>query len=98
MEKDEQDVRKIISRSRKKLKNFLNNECRIFNPSSKCKCRMNTLIESIDLPKEYQRIRTVAQRISIFRQAEEVLPARIYWEKYFHKYVHNQEIVVTNLS
>ncbi|MCL1809055.1 MAG: RNA polymerase sigma factor [Clostridiales bacterium] len=80
----EQDARKSVSRSRKKLRNFLNRECRIFNPCSECKCRMNMLIESIDLPSEYQRIRDLAERISIFRQAEKVLPTKNYWEKYFH--------------
>jgi len=41
---------------------------------------MNTLLEEIDLPGEYQRIREIAKRISIFRQAEQVLPTRNYWE------------------
>jgi len=80
---DEQGVRKSLSRSRKKINNFLNNECRIFNPASKCKCRMNTLLKSINLPREYQRIRNLSKRVSIFRQAEKILPARNYWEKYF---------------
>ena len=80
---DERGVRKSLSRSRKRINNFLNNECRIFNPNSKCKCRMNTLLESINLPREYQRIRNLGKRISIFRQAEKILPSRNYWEKYF---------------
>ena len=84
MDRNEQDVRKIISRSRKKLRNFLNRECRIFNPDSECKCRMNALIDSISLPEEYRRIRGLAKRISIFRQADEVLPAKNYWEKHLY--------------
>ena len=83
MGKDEQEARKSISRSRIRLRNFLNNECRIFNPHSKCKCRMNTLLEGVNLPTEYQRIRDVGKRISIFRQAEKILPAKNYWETYF---------------
>ena len=82
MDADEQYIRKTMSRSRAKLRNFLKNECRIFNPASKCKCRMNTLLEGINLPEEYQRIRDLGKRISIFRQADEILPAKNYWEKY----------------
>jgi len=43
---------------------------------------MNTLLEGINLPEEYQRIRDLGKRISIFRQADEILPAKNYWEKY----------------
>ena len=78
--KDEPTVRKTLSRSRTKLRSFLNGNCRIFNPNSECKCRMNTLLEGIDLPTEYQRIRDIGKRISIFRQVEEVLPTKNYWE------------------
>ena len=82
MGKDERETRKSLSRSRKKLRNFLNSECRIFNPDSECKCRMNTLLDSISLPEEYRRIRNVGRRISIYRQAEKILPAKNYWEKF----------------
>lgn len=82
MEKDEPYIRKTMSRSRTKLRNFLNNECRIFNPNSKCKCRMNALLNNISLPEEYQKIRDFGKRISIFRQADEILPSKNYWEKY----------------
>ena len=77
---DESALRKALSRSRAKLRSFLNRDCRIVNPGSVCKCRMNKLLEGIDLPAEYQRIREIAKRISIFRQAEQVLPAKNYWE------------------
>jgi len=82
MEKDEQYIRKTMSRSRAKLKNFLNNECMIFNPNSKCKCRMNALLNNINLPQEYQRIRGLGEHISIFIQADRILPSKNYWEKY----------------
>lgn len=82
MDKDEPTVRKALSRSRTKLRNFLNMNCRIFNPNSECKCKMNTLLENIDLPNEYQRIRDIGKFISIFRQAEQILPTKNYWEKF----------------
>ena len=71
-----------MSRSRAKVRSFLNNECRIFNPASKCKCGMNKLLDGINLPEGYQRIKDLGKRISIFRQTEEMLPAKNYWEKY----------------
>ena len=80
MGKNEPTIRKILSRSRTKLRNFLNRDCRIFNPDSKCKCRTNTLIEGIDLPGEYKRIRMIAKHISILQQADKILPAKNYWE------------------
>ncbi|MCL2127396.1 MAG: RNA polymerase sigma factor [Treponema sp.] len=82
MDMDEGAVRKTLSRSRARLRSFLNGNCRIFNPNSECKCRMNTLLEGIDLPGEYQRIRDIGKRVSIFRQAEEILPTKNYWEKH----------------
>jgi len=80
--KSEVDIRKTISRSRKKLRNFLNSNCRIFNPDSSCKCRMAHMIEDINLHREYQKIRDTGKRISIFRQADMILPQKNYWEKY----------------
>lgn len=41
LDKNEASVRKMISRSRNKLRNFLNDECILKNPESKCKCRMS---------------------------------------------------------
>ena len=80
LEKNELTVRKVLSRSRAKLRNFLNKDCRIYNPNSECKCKMNVLLEEIDLPGEYRRIRAIGKRISIFRQAEKILPTKNYWE------------------
>jgi len=80
MDMDDQTVRKSLSRSRAKLRSFLSGNCRIFNQNSDCKCRMNTLLEGIDLPNEYQRIREIGKRISIFKQAEQILPTKNYWE------------------
>ena len=82
MDMDEQSIRKTLSRSRAKLRNFLHHECRIYNPDSTCKCRMNTLLDTINLPAEYQRIRDLGKRVSILLQANEILPTKNYWEKY----------------
>ncbi|MCL1830784.1 MAG: sigma-70 family RNA polymerase sigma factor [Oscillospiraceae bacterium] len=86
MEQNRQYIRKSVSRSRLRLKNFLNNDCRIFNPGSSCSCRMHRLLNDIDLPHEYKRIRELSKDISILKQAEMVLPSKNYWEKYLSDY------------
>lgn len=72
--KEEVSVRKLHSRSRRKLKNFLNDECVLYNPSGKCNCRMKTLVMNINLPDEYKKLRASVDRINLFRESEEVLP------------------------
>lgn len=82
MDKGEQDIRKTMSRIRVKLKNFLNDECIIFNPASKCKCRMGNLVKSINLPSEYKKIKELGKQVSILVKADKILPAKNYWLKY----------------
>lgn len=47
--RDELGVRKMISRSRNKLRNFLNDECILKNAHSKCKCRMSKWVKEVNL-------------------------------------------------
>lgn len=47
--RDEVGVRKMISRSRNKLRNFLNDECILKNAHSKCKCRMSKWVKEVNL-------------------------------------------------
>ncbi len=81
LEKDETTVRQMISRSRRKLKNFLNNECLLHNPDGNCKCRMKNLVLQIDLPEEYRKLRRTVHHINLYRESEQVLPKKNYWEK-----------------
>jgi len=80
LDKDEAAVRKSISRSRRKLRNFLNNECALFNPSGSCRCRMKPWVDEIDLPREFEKLRATIKRVNIYRESESVLPTRNYWE------------------
>lgn len=79
--KDEATVRQSISRARRKLRNFLEDECVLQNPQAKCRCRMRDWVEKIDLPREYEKIRRMGRRVSLFRAAEQVFPERNYWEE-----------------
>lgn len=80
--KDELTIRQVISRSRRKLKNFLSDECLLYNPEGSCRCRMRKLVEKIDLPANYEKIRASVNQINFFRKSEQVLPGKNYWEKY----------------
>jgi RNA polymerase sigma factor (sigma-70 family) len=75
-------VRQIVSRSRRKLKNFLNDECILYNPSGKCKCRMKDLVTDIKLPQEYLKLRNFINRANLYLESHKVLPQKNYWNKY----------------
>ncbi len=79
VEKDPATARKIVSRSRSKLKNFLNDECTLYNPSGSCKCRMKQLVTDIRLPQEYQKLRQFASRVNLYQESQSILPQKNYW-------------------
>jgi RNA polymerase sigma factor (sigma-70 family) len=79
---DEQTVRQIISRTRRKLRNFLKDECALFNPKGACRCRMSKLVAEIDLPQEYEKLRSVARSANVYLESEKVLPGKNYWLEY----------------
>lgn len=72
---DEQEntVRKKVSRSRKKLHNFLNEECVLFNPAGNCSCRMKKHVIAVDLPAEYQKMKQTVKDVHFFREIEQIL-------------------------
>ncbi len=78
--KDTATVRKIVSRCRRKLKNFLNDECILFNPEGKCKCRMKNLVTHIELEQEYMKLRKFINRVNLYLESQSVLPQKNYWE------------------
>ncbi len=77
--KDPSTTRKIISRSRSKLKNFLNNECVLYNPTGSCKCRMKHLVTDIKLPQEYQKLRHFVSKVNLYQESGNILPQKNYW-------------------
>lgn len=74
--KDPVTVRKIVTRSRNKLKNFLQDECILFNPHGKCRCRMKTLVKDIKLENEYAKLRNFVKRVNIYRESQKILPQK----------------------
>jgi len=73
MAEQESTVRKKVSRTRKKLHNFLNEECVLFNPDGKCSCRMKNHVVGIDLPSEYQKLKKTVKDIHFFRESRQIL-------------------------
>jgi len=82
LHKESSSVRQLISRSRRKLKRFLESECALYNPNGACACRMKKLVIEMDLPKEYQKLRKMVSRANVFKEAEQVMPMKNYWEKF----------------
>jgi RNA polymerase sigma factor (sigma-70 family) len=78
--KDEQTVRQTVSRSRRKLRNFLNDECALFNPGGSCHCRMKKWVEMINLPREYEKLRAISRSVNLYLESEAALPHKNYWE------------------
>ena len=64
LELEEAAVRKMISRSRSKLRSFLNDECIIKKDDSKCKCRMSKRVKEVNLQEEYKKLAKTVSKIS----------------------------------
>jgi len=75
-------LRKRITRTRKKLKNFLDDECLLYNPRGTCNCRMKPYVREINLEKEFQRIREIVKHVGFFSLSHRLLPKKNYWEKF----------------
>jgi RNA polymerase sigma-70 factor (ECF subfamily) len=78
-EMNEQTIRQIVSRTRRKLRSFLKDECALYNPQGSCHCRMKKYVEEINLPQEYEKLRSIARSVNVFRDSEKVLPGKNYW-------------------
>ena len=78
---NEQTVRQIVFRTRRKLKNFLKDECVLFNPEGSCHCRMKKYVKDIDLPQEYEKLKSITRSVNIYLISEKVLPGKNYWLK-----------------
>jgi RNA polymerase sigma-70 factor (ECF subfamily) len=79
LEAHEPAVRQWISRARRKLHSFLTDRCVLANPKGTCRCRMTRHVLDADLPAEYERLCGVIRRAQVYKQSEQVLPAKDYW-------------------
>jgi RNA polymerase sigma-70 factor, ECF subfamily len=74
-------TRQIVCRARRRLRRFLSDECGLYNPDAPCRCRMRAWVEEVDLPAEYEKLRTTARTVRFFKDTERVLPSRDFWKK-----------------
>lgn len=81
LDRKEATVRKMVSRSRKKLEKFLTNQCTLYNPEGQCNCRMKKLVNDVNLEQEYKKIKDLINQVNIYLVSEKILPRKNYWEK-----------------
>jgi RNA polymerase sigma-70 factor (ECF subfamily) len=82
LQKEPASIRQLIVRSKRKLKHFLKNECALQNPEGTCACRMKKLVMDMDLPQEYQKLRKMVSRVNVYKESEQIMPRKNYWEKF----------------
>ncbi len=75
-------VRQMVSRSRRKVRSFLRDECVLHNPEGKCSCRMRKWVTEVDLAREYRELRRSVAEADVFRETEEVLLRVNYWRRF----------------
>jgi len=80
-EKDSEALRKAVSRSRRKLKAFLNSECYLYNPEGTCKCRMTKYVKDINLRAEYDTLKNISNLARFYRKSGTLLPRKNFWKK-----------------
>lgn len=76
------NVRKIASRSKAKVINFMQKDCILLNASGNCRCRINKHVKSVNLDKEYRKLSKALQLITLFKKFDKELPRKNYWEKF----------------
>jgi RNA polymerase sigma-70 factor (ECF subfamily) len=81
METNEINIRKILSRSRIKVKNFMDKNCILFNPDGECKCRVQRQIINIDLQRVYSDLENTTSLIDFYLRFDKELPRKNYWKK-----------------
>jgi RNA polymerase sigma factor (sigma-70 family) len=81
MEISEDNIRQILSRSKEKVRSFMSNNCPLYNPEGKCRCRIRKEVKSIDFDKTYKKLENTAKLVDFFLKFDKELPAKNYWEK-----------------
>lgn len=81
MEMSQTNVRKIASRSKQKVKHFMDKDCVLVNADAKCRCRIQKQVRYVELDKEYQKLRKGVSLIDLFEKFDKDLPRKNYWLK-----------------
>jgi RNA polymerase sigma-70 factor (ECF subfamily) len=81
MDMKEGNVRQISSRSKEKVKRFMQKDCILISPNGNCRCRISKHVKSVELDKEYGKLAKAAGLIDIFKKFDKELPRKNYWKK-----------------
>ncbi len=80
MEKDEANIRQIVSRSRKRVYSFLDDNCILYNPNGKCRCRIKKYVLESNICDEYQKLREAIKNLTVFKGIDIMLPPYNFWD------------------
>jgi RNA polymerase sigma factor (sigma-70 family) len=81
MEMKEDNVRQIASRSLHKVRNFMLDNCPLYNPNGACRCRIKKHVLSIDFDKAYLKLEKTVNLLHFYLKFDKELPRKNYWEK-----------------
>lgn len=77
----EEAVRKAAGRGRKRLADFLENECGIFRKGAPCRCGLEEYLDRASFRNDMLALTTIAQKAARLRADGDPLPPAGYWEK-----------------
>jgi RNA polymerase sigma factor (sigma-70 family) len=81
MDMKEENVRQISSRSKEKIKRFMQKDCVLISSNGNCRCRISKHVKSVELDKEYGKLAKAAGLIDLFKKFDKDLPRKNYWKK-----------------
>ena len=81
METSCENIRQIAHRSREKVKHFMQKDCYLIKSNANCRCRISKHIKSIELDKQYHKLREIVSFIDFFKELKKELPKKNYWKK-----------------
>jgi RNA polymerase sigma factor (sigma-70 family) len=79
METNETNIRKIQSRAKHKVRNFMSKNCILYNQDASCRCRIKKEIIILDFHKEYENLRKTKELIDFYLKFEENYPRKNFW-------------------
>ncbi len=85
----ENAVRQAAQRARKRVANFLSNECGIYRKGSPCRCGLENYLSSGYFRSQMLSLNTITEKARALHEKGESLPSLEYWEK-IHARCHKQ--------
>jgi len=81
-QKEEAAVRKTWSRARRKIHNFLNGHCFLYNLNGNCRCKLKKPIMALDQKREYQKVFGQSRKIFFLNKAENYYESPNFWKTF----------------